>query len=129
MQPRSVWSYVFWVKRLANIAWMFVCSPVVLNLPSMRKNPPVAPDRSTDAATSNSSGPAGFTEQLSCEFQFNQQDIADATGMTDVHTNRTLHALRRDGLISLSFRSLKILDWQGLKDEGEFSERYLHHAA
>ena len=49
--------------------------------------------------------------------------------MTDVHTNRTLHALRRDGLISLSFRSLKILDWQGLKDEGEFSERYLHHAA
>ncbi|HEY0164701.1 MAG TPA: Crp/Fnr family transcriptional regulator [Sphingomicrobium sp.] len=72
---------------------------------------------------------SGLTEQRTCVFQFNQQDIADATGLTDVHTNRTLHALRRDGLISLSFRSVKVLDWQGLKDEGEFSERYLHHAA
>ena len=72
---------------------------------------------------------SGLSEQRTCEFQFNQQDIADATGLTDVHTNRTLHALRRDGLISLSFRSLKVLDWPGLKDEGEFSERYLHHVA
>lgn len=72
---------------------------------------------------------SGLSESLSCELQLNQQDIADATGLTDVHTNRTLHALRRDGLIGLSFRSLKVLDWQGLRNEGEFSERYLHHAA
>lgn len=72
---------------------------------------------------------SGLSEGLDCEFPLKQQDIADATGLTDVHTNRTLHSLRRDGLISLSFRSLQVLDWQGLKDEGEFSERYLHHAA
>jgi len=72
---------------------------------------------------------SGLTDGPSCELQLNQQDIADATGLTDVHTNRTLHSLRRDGLIDLSFRSLKVLDWQGLKDEGEFSQRYLHHAA
>ena len=72
---------------------------------------------------------SGLTEGPACELQLNQQDIADATGLTDVHTNRTLHSLRRDGLIGLSFRSMKVLDWQGLKDEGEFSQRYLHHAA
>lgn len=72
---------------------------------------------------------SGLTDGPSCKLQLNQQDIADATGLTDVHTNRTLHSLRRDGLIGLSFRSITVLDWQGLRDEGEFSERYLHHAA
>lgn len=62
------------------------------------------------------------------DFPLTQEQIADATGLTAVHTNRTLQSLRRDGLISLSSSQLTILDWEGLAEVGDFSERYLHHA-
>jgi CRP-like cAMP-binding protein len=55
-----------------------------------------------------------------------QEQLADATGLTSVHTNRVLQGLRRDGLISLSTRSLKILDWRRLCEVGDFNPRYLH---
>lgn len=61
-------------------------------------------------------------------FPVTQEQLADATGLTPVHTNRTLQALRREGLISLSAQTLTVLDWEGLRDAGDFSERYLHHA-
>ncbi len=61
-------------------------------------------------------------------FPLTQEQLADATGLTAVHTNRTLQALRKDGLISLSHNALVVLDWQRLRDVGDFSERYLHHA-
>lgn len=60
------------------------------------------------------------------DFPVTQEQIADATGLTAVHTNRTLQALRRDGLIQLGSRSLNILDWDGLRQAGEFDELYLH---
>lgn len=63
------------------------------------------------------------------EFPLTQEQLADATGMTPVHTNRTLQKLRKDGLIQLTGRSLQILDWEGLKEVGDFDEMYLHHAA
>ena len=60
------------------------------------------------------------------DFPITQEQLADATGLTPVHTNRTLQALRKDGLIQLSARSLKILDWEGLKSAADFDELYLH---
>lgn len=36
------------------------------------------------------------------ELPITQEQIADATGMTPVHTNRTIQALRKEGLISWS---------------------------
>lgn len=62
------------------------------------------------------------------DFPITQEQLADATGMTAVHTNRTLQTLRRAGLISLSSNRLQILDWSGLAELGDFSERYLHHS-
>jgi CRP-like cAMP-binding protein len=62
------------------------------------------------------------------QFPLTQEQLADATGLTAVHTNRTLQGLRKDGLISLSSNALVVLDWQRLRDVGDFSERYLHHA-
>jgi CRP-like cAMP-binding protein len=62
------------------------------------------------------------------QFPLTQDQLADATGLTPVHTNRTLQSLRKDNLISLSSGSLKVLDWDRLRDVGDFSERYLHHA-
>lgn len=60
------------------------------------------------------------------EFPLTQEQLADATGLTSVHTNRTLQSLRKDGLIQLTSGSLTILDWEGLRDVGDFDELYLH---
>lgn len=56
-----------------------------------------------------------------------QEQLADATGLTAVHTNRTLQSLRRDKLIQLSNGILQVLDWNGLCEVGDFEELYLHH--
>jgi CRP-like cAMP-binding protein len=60
------------------------------------------------------------------EFPLTQEQLADATGLTSVHTNRTLQRLRRDGLIHLNSGSLRILDWEGLREAADFDELYLH---
>ena len=60
------------------------------------------------------------------DFPVTQEQLADATGLTSVHTNRTLQSLRRDGLIQLTARSLAILDWEALREVGDFDELYLH---
>jgi CRP-like cAMP-binding protein len=60
------------------------------------------------------------------DFPVTQEQLADATGLTPVHTNRTLQSLRREGLIQLNSRALTVLDWDGLKEVGDFDELYLH---
>jgi DNA-binding transcriptional regulator LsrR (DeoR family) len=56
-----------------------------------------------------------------------QEQIADTTGLTSVHTNRTIKALEADGLITRSSsRSITIGDWQKLADAGDFDSNYLH---
>jgi CRP-like cAMP-binding protein len=60
------------------------------------------------------------------DFPITQEQMADATGLTAVHTNRTLQSLRRDGLIQLTSRALTVLDWEGLSEAGDFDELYLH---
>ena len=60
------------------------------------------------------------------DFPLTQEQIADCTGLTAVHTNRTLQSLRKDGLIQLSSRSLTVLDWERLKEVADFDELYLH---
>ena len=61
------------------------------------------------------------------DFPLTQEQIADATGLTAVHTNRTLQSLRKDGLISLTASRLEINDWERLAEFADFNERYLHH--
>lgn len=71
---------------------------------------------------------AGQADGETYDFPLTQEQIADATGLTAVHTNRTLQSLRRDGFISLSSNRLGILDWDKLSEVGDFNERYLHHS-
>ena len=71
---------------------------------------------------------AGFGARPMFDFPLTQEHIADATGLTAVHTNRTLQALRKAGLIALSSNKLTVLDWDALAETGDFSERYLHHS-
>ena len=72
---------------------------------------------------------SGVADGSMFDFPLTQEQIADATGLTAVHTNRTLQSLRKDGLISLAANRLTIRDWKGLAEVGDFSERYLHHSA
>jgi CRP-like cAMP-binding protein len=67
-----------------------------------------------------------MTNGTSCDFPLTQNDLADATGLTAVHVNRTLQVLRRDGLIELERRQLTILDMQRLMEAAMFNSNYLH---
>ncbi|WP_181008579.1 Crp/Fnr family transcriptional regulator [Sphingomonas montanisoli] len=49
-----------------------------------------------------------------------QSDIGDATGSTSVHVNRVMQALRMNGLIDTTGRSVRILNWTGLSHLAEF---------
>ncbi len=72
---------------------------------------------------------AGLDNGPVFDFPITQEQIADATGLTSVHTNRTLQALRKDGLIGLSSSKLTIVDWDKLAEAGDFNRRYLHQSA
>lgn len=61
-----------------------------------------------------------------CDFPLTQNDLAEATGLTAVHVNRTLQELRGDGLIELERRQLHILDLERLMDVSMFNANYLH---
>ena len=70
---------------------------------------------------------AGLGEQANYELPMTQDQIADATGLTSVHVNRTLKALEADGLIErLTPRFIQIGDWRKLADAGDFNSNYLH---
>jgi CRP-like cAMP-binding protein len=68
----------------------------------------------------------GLTDGTSCDFPLTQLDLADATGLTAVHVNRTLQELRKDGLIELHSRTLIIPDLEALRNAGLFNANYLH---
>jgi CRP-like cAMP-binding protein len=70
----------------------------------------------------------GLVTDRSFEFPITQGELADAMGLSPVHVNRTLQELRGRGLISERGRRLTILDWDGLKQVGEFDPVYLHQA-
>ena len=69
----------------------------------------------------------GLSDGFSCDFPPTQQDIADATGLTAVHVNRTVQELRRSGLVVLEGRRLTIPDLAALQAAGMFNPAYLHH--
>jgi CRP-like cAMP-binding protein len=69
-----------------------------------------------------------LTEEYGCELPMTQEQLGDATGLTAVHVNRTLKALEADGLIERNVRSVKFPNWERLKKEADFTDRYLHLA-
>jgi CRP-like cAMP-binding protein len=56
---------------------------------------------------------AGSEEKM--VFPFNQQHLADALGLSLVHTNKTLRKLTTQGLIAWRERSFVLLDRQGME--------------
>ncbi|TGN82004.1 Crp/Fnr family transcriptional regulator [Bradyrhizobium yuanmingense] len=70
--------------------------------------------------------PVGMTDGNSCIMPVTQTDLADATGLSVVHLNRTVQELRASGLIVLRDRTLTINDFDALKEAALFSPSYLH---
>ncbi|SDA30100.1 cAMP-binding domain of CRP or a regulatory subunit of cAMP-dependent protein kinases [Methylobacterium sp. UNC378MF] len=69
---------------------------------------------------------AGVAGQDGYALPITQVDLADTTGLTSVHVNRTLRDLRREGLIELRSGRLTILNLPGLRATAEFRANYLH---
>lgn len=61
-----------------------------------------------------------------CAMPLTQLDLADITGLTPVHVNRTLQEMRTLGLIELRSRWLRIPDIKRLRQVALFDGRYLH---
>jgi CRP-like cAMP-binding protein len=57
------------------------------------------------------------------EFPFNQQHVADALGLSLVHTNKTLRRLERLGLHKLDSGWLRIMEPHSLERLGDYFER------
>lgn len=55
-----------------------------------------------------------------------QNHLADATGLTAVHVNRTLRQLREVGALAVKDRHGIVLDWSTLSRIGDFDAGYLH---
>lgn len=72
---------------------------------------------------------AGLGMAQGFELPMTQQQIADATGMTTVHVNRTLRTLDQDRALSRNGNQFRIHDWGRLCGIGDFDPAYLHEAA
>ena len=68
----------------------------------------------------------GLAQGNTCDLPMTQSEFADALGLSTVHVNRTLQEMRADKLIHLNGSKLTILDWEQLKEVGEFDPTYLH---
>jgi CRP-like cAMP-binding protein len=73
--------------------------------------------------------PVGLWDGNSCAFPVTQLDLADATGLSVVHVNRTLQELRSSGLLGLRDRTLTVNDLDALKGAALFNPDYLHYVA
>jgi CRP-like cAMP-binding protein len=69
---------------------------------------------------------AGLVEGSSCDFPLTQADLADATGLSKVHVNRTLQELRAAELVALKGKMLTVPSLERLMNAGLFNPNYLH---
>jgi CRP-like cAMP-binding protein len=69
---------------------------------------------------------AGLGAKLNYELPMSQEQLADCTGLTSVHVNRTLMGLQASGDIFRSVRHVAIADWEKLSTTADFRSDYLH---
>ncbi|WP_066556150.1 Crp/Fnr family transcriptional regulator [Croceicoccus bisphenolivorans] len=68
----------------------------------------------------------GLAEPLSCAMPLTQVELSDACGTTAIHLNRTVRAMREDGLIDFSRGRVMIPDMERLKSVARFDGSYLY---
>ena len=67
----------------------------------------------------------GLVQDGSCPLPLTQLDLADTLGLSNVHVNRTLQEMRRQGLVELGSKSLRLIKPKRVQETGEFSPNYL----
>ena len=68
----------------------------------------------------------GLTDNRTFEFPVTQSELGDATGLSNVHVNRTMQMLRKSGLVVSQGRAHTIPDWTKLREAADFNASYLH---
>ena len=68
---------------------------------------------------------AGQGELLSFRLPMTQAQLAEATGMTNVHLNRVLRELRLGEIVTVRAGEVVVHDWQQLVALGEFNNAFL----
>src|SRR3954447_5891689 len=68
----------------------------------------------------------GLSDDHAIRLPLTQTDIADTLGLTPVHVNRILQEFRREGLITLAQRHLRLHDIERLQNVAELTQDYLH---
>ena len=71
-------------------------------------------------------GIVGLADGDSYALPFSQQELADITGMTPVHLNRSLKELRDAGQVSFRGGQVELCDPAGLSRSAQFDPNYLH---
>ena len=69
---------------------------------------------------------AGLKHDGAYKLTLTQRDLADCTGMSTVHVNRSLQSLRARQFITWERGILRVLDREGLAAMGDFWPDYLH---
>lgn len=69
---------------------------------------------------------AGKVKDQGFEFALTQAELGDVCGLSTVHVNRSLQALRKDGLIVLENHILTVSHLDALVKAAEFDPAYLH---
>lgn len=69
---------------------------------------------------------AGLGDTTEFQLPMTQEQLADATGLTPIHVNRTLKMLATAGLITRTKRTVRVEDWPALARVGDFNPAYLH---
>jgi CRP-like cAMP-binding protein len=68
---------------------------------------------------------AGLGSRTAFTFSATQEQLADALGLTAVHTNRTMQRLRSEKVIATHGHQFEVLDWGRLAAIAEFDPDYL----
>jgi CRP-like cAMP-binding protein len=68
----------------------------------------------------------GLTDETGYTLPFNQQELADITGMTPVHLNRCLKELRDAEVVTFRQGKVALISIAGLAREAQFDPAYLH---
>lgn len=67
----------------------------------------------------------GLAESGRFQLALTQSDVADVLGLSVVHTNRTIRALRATGFVSWRNFDIEIKDFERLADLAGFDPTYL----
>lgn len=70
----------------------------------------------------------GYAVGLNFPLPATQSQLADALGLTPVHVNRTLKALKAANTATMTRGTVQVLDWEALTQVGEFDPVYLQIA-